>query len=369
MLKIERIESFTGIKKDAWDALLESAVNTSIFQTFEYQSIWWKHFGETSKRQLLLLVAIDDGVTVGIAPLMTERIPLVPNPVIKFVGSPVCDYIDFIIVKGREQEIISHFLSYIKKINFIEMNLAFIPEASYTLRSQQVKSFLVDKSPYLDLDKNWDNTYKRLNKTIKKYVARREKAAMKAGKLEFGYVKDREGIDIFLKDYFKIHVKRWRDFSGRYSQFQYENWRNFVREISAIFLEKSYVDLSYLKLNSNIVACHFGFIFNNAFHWYMPTFNPDFARFSPGNIFIMRLLEHSANKGFMRFDFLRGEEPYKAMWTDSTKNLFRCLGYSERPLSNKTGHFYRLIKNFYTSKVKQQIKKIRPIMNIWYKAK
>ena len=370
MVTIERIDSFNSIDKASWDSLLGSCRRQYIFQTYEFQSTWWKHFGEPDrKKRLLLLMLKDNGSVVGIAPLFAEEVRIVRRPVIRFIGTPICDFMDFLIVRDREPEIVPLIYDYLRKLKCLEIDLSFIPEGSRMLGSPQMRSVPVDESPYIDLDKDWDTTFNRLNTSIRKYVARRERVIARVGPVALERVQDKKGVDAFLDEYFKIHVVRWRDHEGRYSQFQYPTWRAFVRELCGTFFASGCIDLSRLRLRSDTIACHFGFIYDRVFHWYMPAYNPDYFRYSPGNIFIMRLLRDSVETGLSCFDFLRGTEPYKVFWTDSARKLYACIGYPDDYLLTKTGQLMRSVRTFYQKQVKGRLKRLSPLMWLWYRSR
>lgn len=371
MIEIEKIDSFSNVKKETWNTLLDSCRQKYIFQTFEFQYTWWKHFGEKSnRRDLLLLLAKENNSIIGIAPLMAEEIIFLRKPVIKFIGTPSCDYMDFIILENREKEVVSCFFNYLKKLKCLEIDLVFVPDGSCVLKTGLAQSRLVDACPYVDLGDPWEVVYNRLNKSIRQYVSRRQRNILKLGKLEFSSVKEEDKIDAFLDEYFRMHIRRWHDYAGRYSQFQYARWRNFIRELSHILFSKGYIDLTYLKLNSDIIACHTGFIYNKIFHWYMATFNPDYSKYSPGHLLTMYLLKNSCCNGLLSFDFLRGTESHKMLWAQKTKHLFNYLGYSDYYLLKKTGRLLRIIKDFYLKNMKERLKKISPsLLRLWYKSK
>ena len=69
IIKIREISDYSDFSKmaDSWNTLLASS-NHSIFATWEWQSIWWKHFG--NNRKLKILIAEENNETIGIAPLM-----------------------------------------------------------------------------------------------------------------------------------------------------------------------------------------------------------------------------------------------------------------------------------------------------------
>lgn len=307
---------------------------------------------------------------IGIAPLMEESVRFLGKPIIRFVGTPICDYMDFIIREGKEFEVTQLFYSYIKKVKCLEIDLIFLREDANALKSDTAQSIVVDKYFYIDLDKSWETLYNSLNRGLRQNVSRRERNLGKLGRLEYNKVEDQKDIDAFLKEYFCLHIRRWRDRAKRYSQFQYGSWRDFVKDICHTLFPKGYMDLSYMKLDSNIkVAAHVGFIYNKIFHHYMPTYNPDYSTYGPGNLLIMNMLKESIHKGLDRFDFLRGTESYKTLWTNNNRDLFNAVSYPDYFLLAKGGRLLRAARDGYLKYVKERLKKIMPLMRLWYKTR
>src|SRR5262245_62597392 len=66
--ELTRLEQFEALRPE-WDALLTRA-EASLFQTWEWQWSWWRHFG---RGRLCIMTARRGGELVGIAPLMLGR--------------------------------------------------------------------------------------------------------------------------------------------------------------------------------------------------------------------------------------------------------------------------------------------------------
>ena len=65
--------------RDNWNTLADAAPVT-IYQTFEWQYLWWRHFGAHASRRLHLILFRHFGRLVGIAPFFLEITSLVGLP-------------------------------------------------------------------------------------------------------------------------------------------------------------------------------------------------------------------------------------------------------------------------------------------------
>jgi len=88
----------------------------------------------------------------------------------------------------------------------------------------------------------------------------------------------------------------------------------------------AFIDL--LSVDGRPVAAAFGFVGEGAYYLYNSAYEPDAAEAAPGVVLLATLIERSIADGLSRFDFLKGDEPYK----------YR-LGAVERPLFLIEGTF------------------------------
>lgn len=71
------------------------------------------------------------------------------------------------------------------------------------------------------------------------------------------------------------------------------------------------VRVSSLSAGGAVIAVHLGALHDGRFYWWIPSYGPEFGRFSPGRLMLESLLRASFERGDHEFDFLIGEEAYK----------------------------------------------------------
>jgi CelD/BcsL family acetyltransferase involved in cellulose biosynthesis len=69
--------------------------------------------------------------------------------------------------------------------------------------------------------------------------------------------------------------------------------------------------LSVLYAKGEVVAGHFGLRSKTTWHWWFPAYNPQFEKYSPGLILILKMLENIAQSGTNIIDFGKGDQDYK----------------------------------------------------------
>lgn len=112
ILKVVEFNEFQSLK-DRWNACLVQSLDNNIFSTWEWLSIWWKHFGE-AKKLVILLVENEKEILV-IAPFVFFYVYLPwPSQFLKisFVGSPDSDYNSFVL-KERNVKLLKLIFDYL----------------------------------------------------------------------------------------------------------------------------------------------------------------------------------------------------------------------------------------------------------------
>ncbi|MGO4524737.1 GNAT family N-acetyltransferase [Microvirga sp. 2MCAF35] len=69
--------------------------------------------------------------------------------------------------------------------------------------------------------------------------------------------------------------------------------------------------LSVLRAGGQPIAAHFGLRSGNVWHYWFPTYNPQFQRYSPGILLLLDMMAGAKELGMSRIDFGRGDNDYK----------------------------------------------------------
>lgn len=79
--------------------------------------------------------------------------------------------------------------------------------------------------------------------------------------------------------------------------------------------------LSAVYAGERPTAVHFGIRTERTFHWWFAAYDSTAGRFSPGNYLLLQLMEELAATGITRFDFGKGDEPYKTRMQSGTTTV------------------------------------------------
>ena len=86
--------------------------------------------------------------------------------------------------------------------------------------------------------------------------------------------------------------------------------------------ERGVLLVSSLSAGDTLLAVHLGSSNDGRLGWWIPTYDPQWSKFSPGRLLLEDVLQASHTRGDLEFDFLIGNEAYKFQY--STHN--RVIG-------------------------------------------
>ena len=90
--------------------------------------------------------------------------------------------------------------------------------------------------------------------------------------------------------------------------------------------------LSVIRLDGKMIAGHFGMTSGDMLHYWFPTFDVNFSRYSPGTELILRVAQSAAEKGFTTIDFGYGDDAYKFKFCNVTTPAI-CGRVESNPIS------------------------------------
>lgn len=118
-------------------------------------------------------------------------------------------------------------------------------------------------------------------------------------------------LDLFLQLYNLefpagrfIRIPQWRDM--------------YLMLANACIQLGKYLEFTLLILDDTVIAAHYGFISHGRYYYFTPTYDLQYAAYSPGNVLLKNLIDSCFERG-LTFDFQNDEEEHKQLWTDKVK--------------------------------------------------
>jgi len=335
---ITSIEEFNLLKNE-WNDLVEAHPKPQIFISHDWIRCWIETFVE--KNSLLIYIYRVDSKIKFIAPLMKGRriyLQKISRKSIHFLGIDRSDSHDFIYAPGYEVLIPELINMLILQYPKVILNFDSIIEDSPSLKVlneykplkgtiNKVKNSLI---PYILLNEMPAKSIKKKN------ILRSKKHMQQKGKIELKKITDPLDIEKFLPILFEQHKQKWKN-----SQYNQNSNREFYQKIAYMLNDLGYLEFTVFLFEKASIAMHFGFSFKGRYYYFKPTFDFDFAHYSPGNVLLIDLIKQAKDRDFTIFDFGKGEEAYKFRYTKNTNILYNYSFYPQT-LSNLS--LFRLIK-------------------------
>lgn len=117
--------------------------------------------------------------------------------------------------------------------------------------------------------------------------------------------------------------------------------------------------LSALYAGDTLVAAHMGMHSDRVWHWWFPTYDHDYGKYSPGALLLMRLAETAAAGGITTLDLGKGEDGYKESFADTSIPLAEGFVGRRSPLNAVRGASMRAQRRVRES---SSFKRLRPAL-------
>lgn len=321
-VRVVETDAEMAAQSTPWEALQTGAAVTSVFETFDWQYLWWRSYGRGQPLRLLLATA--DGELVGILPLYIEAVSIVSTVrLLRFVGtggdtSP--DDLGPILAKGWEAEAARALADAVLQMSGwdvlqladMQPDNAFVAE----MRSRAAGARLSlragrsERITYLDLPKSFDGWLQSLNGDRRYRVRTIRKKANAAHQVRFFVWDDPRTLDQGIETLVRLHKKRWAE-TGESRSFGSSAYIDFHTAVIKACFAHDRLRLYCLEFSGSIVAVFYFYRFRGRVYLMQSGFDPEYSRLKPGQVLLGYIVEHAIGEGHEQLDFLRGDHRYK----------------------------------------------------------
>jgi CelD/BcsL family acetyltransferase involved in cellulose biosynthesis len=325
---------------DEWDALLASSLSDCVFLTHEWLFTWWKHLSDG--RELSIIAVRDDGKLIGVLPLAkraAQYTRMMPR-VLEFVGTGIIgsDYLDAIIQKGREKEVLAEFaeevdswslmlqLSQLRAQNCVAASLLHVLSQHQWIVSETK----INVCPFIDLNNHtWETYLASLGSSQRYSFNRKLRALEKAFAVSLDVIDEegeaQQGLDIVVD----LHHKRWGS-RGVSEAFQTSRFTDFHQEFVRLAAKRGWLRLIILNLDKVARAAIYAMRYGPTFYFYQSGFDPAYSKQSVGLVVMGLAIKQAIAEGACEYDLLHGQEEYKFHWAHQSRDLGRIELYPPR---------------------------------------
>ncbi len=334
-----------------WDELAGDCV----FRTSIWLTTWWQHYGHSQQGcDLAVFLVFNQPVPskchaqegpadCSAAPNIDNLVAILPcyfqqtfarGKALRLLGDgEVCsDHLDLLVAEDHAQQAAKTLAEYLvlhsadwDVVDFTAVDANNIGlnclVSELKLRDCQVTSSVGQSCWSVELPATWDQFLALQSKSHRKQLRRLDKRILDSDQAIWHLVQTPEQFDHAWEILVDLHQRRRISLSEP-GCFASESWATFHRDVARKLLESGQLRLSWLELASKPAAVEYNFARNKTTLAYQGGLDPARLDEEPGRLSMIRTIQHAIEEGHTTFDFLRGDEPYKAHWRATPHETF-----------------------------------------------
>jgi CelD/BcsL family acetyltransferase involved in cellulose biosynthesis len=307
-----------------WNALVERVADPQVFYTYEWALAVQRAYS-TQLQPLIFLGYDEQGSLQGIAALATGA----STGDASFLCATTGDYCDFISLPARKNYFADAVLRKLAEAKIRSLSLTNLPADSNTLTALRQAArgseyLLFFRTAYVCAQVTLSELQRRPgeNKPVlprKKMLRRFLNAMGREAPVRLEHSRTWSEIQPILPQFMQAHVARFL-VTGRISNIARPQRRVFLEELAKLLGENGHLRLTRMMSGANTFAWNYGFLFKDTWFWYLPTFDSDLEKYSPGFCLLAKVIEEAADDPRIKFvDLGLGAEEYKERFANHSR--------------------------------------------------
>ncbi len=366
-VQCHRQMSWAGCDINAWNDLAGDIP----FQRYEWCEAWWRHYRHHRYHLFLLTIEDEAGQLLGIAPWYCEHSP-VWGKIVRALGSgEVCS--DYLTILCRDEDrprvvsAIAQWLTNEGQPAWDALDLDGIADDELALHAlaEQLQSadcgvrwHSTMNTWRADLSSGWEAYVQGLSKSRRERVRSIWRQKFATLRVEYHQAETTEQYEYAWAQLRRLHQAR-RQSLGQSGCFASPQFTAFHDELSRRWLDEGRLRLLWVTLDNQCVAAEYALVGGSTVFMYQSGIDPQVIDDRPGWLNTMSSLKLATDQGYQAYDFLRGDEPYKASWKGVACRQWQLRIVNHRAASRwrdqlwiiaqrakrTVGHFYRQLSD------------------------
>jgi CelD/BcsL family acetyltransferase involved in cellulose biosynthesis len=328
----------------AWDALARGCP----FRSWAWIATWWRHYGEAmASRKLRITCVFRDETSqpaslIGVLPSYIDA-SWSQGRVLRLLGDgEVCsDHIGLLTAAGAEEAIAGAVAAeLLQRANWDLLDFTGVDADDaatsalldgLALGNATVTRLAADRCWVIDLPSSWDEFLAMQSKSHRKQLRQLDSRVIQSGRARWKLVESADDFATAWSTLVELHQRR-RQSLGEPGCFASRTWAAFHWDVAQQLLADGRLGLSLLTLDGRPIAAEYHITGAGATYAYQGGFDPNRLHDEPGQLSTICSIKRAISEGHRQFDFLRGDEPYKAHWRASPRPTVRLVAVPSRML-------------------------------------
>lgn len=310
---------------ERWDELARQVP----FRSFAWLSTWWEHYGpantqQASPRLFVLVVRDADGTPLGFAPWMLSS-SLRTGRVLSMLGTGevYSDYLSILAAPGHELQVADTLAQWLcgpgeKLWDIIDLTGVDLEDrtANLLVGALQSRSLTTHRRQGLStwrlmLPDTWEGYLAQLSKSHRKKIRRLERSLLEPGQITIRQVEQPQDLQSAFELFVELHQRRWRSLN-KPGCFGSPQFAAFLSAVTPRLFAAGQLRLLWLEHQGRPIAVDYMLSGNDVLYSYQGGIEPECLDLQPGRLELIAALQGAIAGGYRCYDFLRGNEPYKA---------------------------------------------------------
>jgi CelD/BcsL family acetyltransferase involved in cellulose biosynthesis len=284
---------------------------------------WWRHLRPPGSELFLLTVSRGDQL-LGIAPWYTRRTWSFGR-VVRFLGDgrACSDYMTIAAAPGHRDEVwreVTRWVAAEAGKSWDTFILSGVSAADQSVQDfcEQVRQrgLFVDQRTVgntwrVSLPESWEAYVELFSKQHRNRLRRATREMWDSGRAVLHRVTNLRDFERGFAIQHGLHQKR-RQGLGDAGCFADRRFEAFLHEANRRLLEQGKLRLQWTEIDGEPVAFDSSYVDHEGVFVYQTAFDPAKSDLSPGRLHLQASILKAIEEGYRFFDFLRGDEPYKA---------------------------------------------------------
>jgi len=337
-----------------WDDLLRETESASIFQTWEWVTTWFEHFG--SDRDIFVLTVRDgQGRLVGLAPFCFSRRRGGRFLYLLGLKDTLTEYFDATLHPDAADSAVEAIFDAWRRAegdwDLLRMPLSegegpFIRNLPRLAARHGYRVYSETREGMSrPLPETWEAFHRSLKKSMKDNVNNYVNRLHREGHAEkLVVVEDPAKLDAALDTFFDLHrLRAEAELGVQHSDaFIRPETRGFLRTVARRLLERGKIWLCLLYVDGKPVAAQICLLHAGRLYFYYSGYDPAWARYGVMVVLNRRCIERAIALGCRELDMLLTTHPMKTRWGCEPRPLADLTLASPRLRSRFWFGFYRL---------------------------
>jgi CelD/BcsL family acetyltransferase involved in cellulose biosynthesis len=184
--------------------------------------------------------------------------------------------------------------------------------------------------PVVEIAGSFSDFERGLSRNRRRSLRRGRNALEAEGRVDFDIHESPDGLERALEEVYRVEASGWKGKRGTAIASGAHTAR-FYSDVARWAAERSWLRLSFLRLDGRAIACDYSIAFNGAWYSLKSGYDEDYRRFGPGALLLREQLRHCFEQGASCLELLGTEDSFKRSWTERACERTRVHAFDRSP--------------------------------------